>query len=358
MTKFDLHFFRKESYLAVDIGTASVKMVELDNSREKLMLKNYAMLEVGGHLERPNDAIQTSSLKIIDKETAGLLRILMNEMRTKAKSAVASLPAFSAFTTLVDFPVMSTEEISKTMQYQARSFIPLPLTEVTLDWLPIVRFTDEKGIKKQRLFLTAIPNEQIRRYQNIFRLAGLNLQILEIETLSLARILTDSDPTNTLIIDIGARSTAIAVAAQGLLKYSTQTDFSGGYLTQAIANGLGINVRRAEELKKRRGLLGAGGEYEVSTLMLPYLDVILGEARRVKNLYEKNYREKIERIVLAGGGANLLGVEKYVADQFRLPALKASPFAKIGYLPSVAPFTGNLGAPLAVSLGLGMRRKN
>ena len=344
--------------MAVDIGTASVKMVELDSRGEKLTLKNYAMLETSGHLERPNDAIQTSSLKIIDKETAGLLRVLTSEMKTKARSVVASLPAFSAFTALVDLPVMSAEEISKTMQYQARSFIPLPLTEVTLDWLPIVKLTDEKGVKKQRLFLTAVPNEQVKRYQNIFRLAGLNLQILEIETLSLARILTGSDPTNTLIIDIGARSTALAIAAGGLLKYSTQTDFSGGYLTQAIANGLGINVRRAEELKRRRGLLGSGGEYEVSTLMLPYLDVILGEARRVKNLYEKNYQEKIERIILAGGGANLLGVEKYVAEEFKLPTLKASPFMKIGYLPPVTPFIGNLGAPLAVSLGLGMRQKN
>ncbi len=358
MAKFDLHFLRKESYLAVDIGTASIKIVELDSSREKPTLKNYAILETSGHLERPNDAIQTSSLKIIDKETAGFLRVLMSEMKTKARSVVASLPAFSAFTALVDLPVMSSEEISKAMRYQAKNFVPLPITEVTLDWLPIVKLTDEKGVKKQRLFLTAVPNEQIKRYQNIFRLAGLSLQVLEIETVSLARVLTDSDPTNTLIIDIGARSTAIAIAAGGLLKYSSQTDFSGGYLTQAIANGLGINVRRAEELKRRRGLLGSGGEYEVSTLMLPYLDVILGEARRVKNLYEKNYREKIERIILAGGGANLLGVEKYVADQFRLPALKASPFVKIGYLPLIAPFAGNLGAPLAVSLGLGMRRNN
>ena len=234
--------FRKESYLAVDIGTASLKMVELDVSKEKLTLKNYAMLETSGHLTRLNDAIQTSSLKIIDKETAGLLQLLLREMRTKTKLAFASLPAFSAFTALLDLPVMSTDETSKTMQYQARSFVPLPLTEVTIDWLPIVKLTDEKGIKKQRLFLTAVPNEQIKRYQNIFQMAGLNLKVLELETLSLARILTDGDPTNTLIVDIGARSTALGVASMGLLKYSSQTDFSGGYLTQAIANGLGEKI--------------------------------------------------------------------------------------------------------------------
>lgn len=348
---------RGESYLAVDIGTASIKMVELENAKEKPTLKNYAMLEVGGHLERLNDAIQTSSLKIVDKETAELLRLTLRQMKTKTRLAVASLPSFSVFTALLDIPVMRAEEIAKTMQYQARSLVPLSLAEVTVDWLPITKIEDEKGAMRQRLFLIAVPNEHIKRYQNIFRLAGLNLQTLEVETLSLARILTDIDPTNTLIIDIGARSTAIAVAAGGLLKYNSQTDFAGGSLTQAVANGLGINVRRAEELKKRRGLLGTGGEYEVSTLMFLHLDVILGEARRVKNLYERNYKEKIERIILSGGGANLLGLEKYVAEQFKLPAHKANPFDKINYPSSTAPSTGNLGAPLAVALGLGIRRK-
>lgn len=331
-------------------------MLELGNSKGKPTLKNYATLETSGHLERLNDAIQTSGLKIIDKETASLLQALFHEMKTGNKLAIASLPAFSAFTALLDLPIMPAGEVSKTMQYQARNFVPLPLTEVTIDWVMVKEFVDEKGVKKQRLFLTAVPNEQIKRYQNIFRLAGLNLQVLELETLSLARILTANDPTTTLIIDIGARSTAIAVASRGLLKYNSQTDFAGGFLTQAIANGLGINIRRAEELKKRRGLLGTGGEYEVSTLIIPYLDVILGEARRVKNLYEKHYQEGIERIILAGGGANLLGLPKYVADEFKLPALKASSFDKVSYPPSTAPLVGSLGASLSVSLGLGMRQ--
>lgn len=351
-------FLKEESYLAVDIGTASIKVVELSGAREKPMLRNYSLLETTGHLDRLNDAIQTSSLKIVENETAGLLRVLLREMKSKATLAVASLPSFSAFTTLLDIPLMSERETAQAIQYQARSVIPLPLTEVVIDWLPVKEWTDEKEVKRQRLFLTAVPNEQIKRYQSIFRQAGLNLRILEIETLSLARVLTDKDPTNTLIVDIGARSTAMAIASEGLLKYSAQTDFAGGFLTQAVANGLGINTKRAEELKRRRGLLGTGGEYEVSTLMLPYLDVILGEVRRVKNLYEKTYSEKVERIIIAGGGANLLGLEKYVSDQFKMPSLKASPFTRVGYPPRLAPLVGSLGAPLAVSLGLGMRQKN
>ncbi len=346
----------RRSYLGVDIGTTSMKIVELTDSGERPMLKNYGILESYGHLERLNNAIQTSTLKMLDRETSDLLLMLVRQLNIKTVDAVASLPSFVAFTAPLDMPVMSPEDTAQAMQYQARQFVPLPISEVTIDWLPIGQYEDEKGVKKQRVFLVSVPNEQIRKYQRIFKAAGLNLVALEVEGLSLARILTAGDPTLTIIADVGARSTAILVAQNGILKYSAQTDFAGGSLTQSIAGGLSINVRRAEELKKQRGLLGSGGEYELSTLMMPFLDVILSEVKRVRDNYEKTYREKVERIILSGGGANLLGIEKYTSDTFSLPTVKADPFTKIIYPPEAAPLVKELGPPFAVALGLGIRQ--
>ncbi len=348
-------FIKGESCLGIDIGTTSIKITELVQGTDKPVLRNYGILESHGHLERLNDVIQTSSLKIVNEEAVSLLKLLMREFRPKSRTAIVSLPSFSAFTALLDIPLMNREETARAMTYQVKAVIPLPLTEVAIDWLPVGEYEDEVGTKKQHIFLVSVPHEQIKKYQAIFEAAGLTLKVLEIETMSLARILTHGDPTTSLIVDIGARSTAIAVGSNGLLKYSSQTDFSGSSLTQAIAKGLGVNVRRAEELKRQRGLIGAGGEYEVSTLMLPYLDVILSEVRRVKDIYEKSYRAKIERVILSGGGANLIGIDKYVTKQFNLPTVKANPLSRINSPSSITPLVGELGPPLAVSLGLGIK---
>lgn len=348
--------FGRRSYLGIDIGTTSIKIVELTEIRGKPALKNYGVLESYGHLERLNNAIQTSTLKMLDRETAELLNMLLKHLKVGTVDAVVSLPSFSAFTALLDVPAMSKEETSKAMQYQARAFVPLPISEVSIDWLPVGEYDDDRGIKHQQIFLVSVPNEQIRKYQRIFKAAGLTLRALEMETLSLARVLTAGDPTTTLIVDIGSRSTTIAVAEKGLLKYNVQTDWAAGSLTQAISSSLGINVRRAEELKKQKGLLGTGGEYELSTLIMPMLDVILSEVKRVKDNYEKNYRGKIERIILSGGGANLLGLEKYVEEQFRLPVFKADPFSKISYPLEIEPLVKEIGPPFAVALGLGIRQ--
>ncbi len=351
-----LSFLGKKTYIGVDIGTASIKAVELTGSDKGPMLKNYGILESHGHLERLNDAIQTSSLKIIDTETARLIKMLLEQMKSSTNDVSASMPAFSAFTSLLDIPVMSDQETAQTMQFQAKAFVPLPLEEVAIDWIPVGQYEDSKGVKKQQVFLVSIPNEKISTYQSIFKNANLTLRTLEVETLSLARLLTGGDPTATLIIDIGARSTAIAIAKSGNLRYNAQTDFAGSSLTQAISRGLGINIRRAEDLKRRSGIGGTGAEYQVSTLMLPYLDAILNEVGRVRDVYERSYHDNVERIILSGGGANLLGIDKYVSDRFALPAVKANPFDKISYSPEAAPLVGTLGPPFAVALGLAIRQ--
>ena len=56
-----------KNYLGVDIGTTSIKIVELSSSRERPILKNYGILESYGHLERLNNAIQISTLKMLDR---------------------------------------------------------------------------------------------------------------------------------------------------------------------------------------------------------------------------------------------------------------------------------------------------
>lgn len=349
-------FLSKKSYLGVDIGTTSIKLVELKKDSDKPELLNYGILESYGHLERPNSAIQTSTLKMLDQETAELLKILLKNAAVKSIDAVAALPAFSSFVTLLEMPIMSSKDTTQAMQFQAKQYIPLPISEVTIDWIKVGERQDAKGNTNQQVLLVSVPNEQIEKYKNIFKAAGLNLLALEIEGLSSARSLTGNLDKTTLILDIGSRSTAFAIARSGYLKVVGQTDFAGGSLTQTLAAGLNIRPRRAEDLKKQRGLKGSGGEYELSTLMLPILDVIISEARRAKDNFEKAYNEKIEQLILAGGGANLLGAAEYFQEALGIPVTKANPFSRLVYPPQIEPFVNELGPEFSVAIGLALKQ--
>ena len=342
------------STLGIDIGTTSIKVVSLSRTKEGVRMENYGILETLGYLERANSALQTSTLKLSEMEVSGYLSLLLKRMGTKENRAVMSIPSFSAFTTLIEIPASSEREIKNIMEFQAKQYVPLPITEVTLDWQKVGERTKDGGVKMQVL-LVAIVNEQLARYRAICKQAGLVLKGVEVEGMSLARALGSGTETPTLLIDIGSRSTGLYVVERGLLKYAGQSDFSGGSLTQSLATGLNISMLRAEQIKKQRGLTGSGGERELSTLMEVMLDVILKEALRIKEKYESTYKEAVGSAVLAGGGASLLGIEEYFGARMGMPVAKANPFVAVGCPSEVAPLKSDLGSHLGVAIGLAQK---
>lgn len=352
-------FFRKSifpSYLGVDIGTTSIKVVEVKGGKQMPQVVNYGMLESSGYLARANQALQTSSLKIFESDVAELLKTIIREMGTQTKDAIASIPPFSVFMTLLDFPMMGAKEVEQAITYQAKQYVPLPLAEVALDWMKVADYQDEKGFAHQKILLISVPQEQIKKYKGMFTDAGLTLRALEIESLSIARLFA-GDKTPTLIVDIGSRSTNMIFMQNGTLIWSSQSDFASASLTQALATSLGVNPIRAEELKKERGILGTGPNYELSTIMIPFLDAIVNEVKKAQYVYAEQFPAgaKAERLILAGGGANLLGIEKYFEREIGVPVVKAAPFLKFEYPASIEAFIPELNPVMSVALGLGMK---
>jgi len=350
-------FFQSKSYLGVDIGTTSIKMVEIAAGKNAPRVVNYGMLESNGYLARANQALQTSGLKIFEQDAVMLLKALVKEIGPSTKDVIASLPPFDVFMTLVDFPAMEAKDVAKALVYQAKQYIPMPLSEVALDWMKIGDYQDEKGFAHQKILLISVPQDQIKKYQRMFAAAGLRLRALEIESLSVARIFA-GDPTSTIVVDIGSRSTNVIFLEKGVLAWSAQSDIAAASLTQALASSLGINPMRAEELKKERGISGTGPNYELSTIMMPFLDAIVNEVKKTTYTYRQQFPTAAvaERVVLTGGGANLVGIEKYLEKEFDVPVVKATPFSRFECPDAITPFIPELGAPMTVALGLGMKQ--
>ena len=347
------NFVHSGSALGLDIGTTSIKIAELSQKGDRLRLENYGVLESKEYLEHPNQAIQTSSLKLVEKEAAPLVRGLLNEMGTKSRLAVVSVPAFSVFVTPLEMPLISLEETAKSIPFQAKQYIPLPISEVAIDWFRIEEFDDSRGQRLQRILLIGVPKELIARYKTLCHEVGLKIQALEIETLALVRALQSLDLV--LIVDVGGQSSNIAISDKGILKYNSQSDYGGFYLTQALSRSLGISAHRAEELKRRRGLLGSGGELELSTLMPPFIDVIIQDVKHAMDMYERRYGSRPEKLLLTGGGANLLGIEKYIVSQMGLKLVSPQLFGSLDYPPGLEPTLKSLTNSLSVAVGLAKR---
>ncbi len=343
------------SFLGVDIGTTSIKIAELSKGKSNPNLVNYAVLESYSHFERANNVIQANSLKISEPEATALLKTLLKQVKFSSKAVVASIPSYASFITFMEMPVMSQADTEKAMGFQIKQNIPLPLSEIAVDWIRVGERTDENGFSKQQIMLIAIPNETINKYKTIFRNAGLSLRALEVENLAFSRAIIGGDKTATLVVDIGAHSTNISVVDQSFLKHNTQIDYAGDTLTEAVVKGLGISYKRAEELKKQRGITGGVGEYELSTLETPFIDVIISEVIKVKDNFENSFGVKIQRCLLIGGTANLLGMDKYFENQLGLTTALGNGLLFISVPPQLNVVEKELQTRFAVAIGLAIK---
>lgn len=351
------NFFVADRVLGVDIGTVSIKLVALARGKKgAIILENYGILETHEYLNRPNAVIQTSALPMDPAIVGSLIATLVREVQPKTRRVVATLPLSAVFVAPIELPAIQAKELKSAVEYQARQYIPVPIEQVDIDWVSIGQFENAQGQTMQRVLLTAIPKELTARYRAAFAAAELTVTAFEVETHALARALLLHTETPTLIIDVGGFSTNCLIVERGVVQYAIEADFGGFSLTQSLARSLQIAPWRAEELKRRRGLIGTGGEQDLSTSLAPFLDVILRECNHARQTYEKTYGKSVTRAMIVGGGGNLPGVSAYANVALEISLDTPRPLARVTYPPTIEYAARLVNTECAAALGAALHR--
>jgi len=344
-------FGKSKSQLGVDIGSSNIKIVQLRAKDNKFALETYGSVNVSYQIANKES---TSSIK----QTASLLQNLMERAGVTTDKVIASLPNNVVFTSVIEIPRIPDNELKSAVEFEAKKYVPLPLSEVALSWSTIEdkknKTVDLKslGEAKLKVLLTAVPNMVVENYVRVFRLAGLQAQALEIEALSLIRSVVGQDMSNNLLIDIGAKNASINLVDSGYLRLSKNLNVGGDTVTNSIAQSLSVNFTRAEQFKKDFGL--AGSSQQIPQIMRPILDIIKNEAEQLINLFESR-GGRIDKIVLTGGGSKLPYLKEYLSVLGKNIIL-ANPWANVTYPLELKPVVEPLAMNLAVAIGLAMRR--
>ncbi|MEK7583475.1 MAG: type IV pilus assembly protein PilM [Patescibacteria group bacterium] len=342
----------KKSRLGVDIGTASIKVVELSKEANRFTLLNYGMVELGAG----QDKAQPSNHDI-----AMGIKAILQSAQIKTKDVVASIPSFPTFATTITLPYLSEEEIAKAMPFEARKYVPVPLSEVQLDWAIVNVRKDQKGQIMPKtsattvdVFLVAVPKQEVARYQAIMKEAELNLRALELENFALIRSLIGNDLSPIVIINIGGRSTSILIVENGFQRASHDYEIGGFEITKSIAKSLGISVARAEELKRSQGIKDVDTN-TVRQAMSSLIDLMVLEVNKTIHNYEDQQKSKIAKILLVGGLANMPDFQAYFSQKLGREVALGNPLARAVVPPGVERFRAELNSTFVVAVGLAMR---
>lgn len=333
-------FGKEKSILGIDIGTQAMKLVQIRSADQAL--ETYGVVDIKEPI-----TMQSSDADI--GRTVDLLTGLVQKSRATTKRCAMSLPNSAVFTSVIDMPKMSDQELESAIQYEAKKYVPLPFSEVSLSWSPISEDIANNTIK---VLLIAVPKQIRDTYIKIFQQAGLELEIIEIEALALIRCLVEDKSKNNVIIDIGAKVTGINFVREGLLQLTRNLNVGGDTITEKISQALNLQAARAEQFKRDFGLNST--EF-LPEAVKPVLNDIKSEIKQILELY-RSHSVQCDQVILIGGGSLMPGLDKYFAD-LAPSVVYGNSLSRLSYPAEVEQVLKRFAPQLSVAIGLALRNE-
>jgi len=346
-----LKMFFPKKMVGIDVGTASVKVVELSRWGQGKTLDNYGEIKSTSLYKEPFRNTDKGSYLLSNYFVSRAVKAVLEEARIKTKAAIFSIPDFSTFCTSFELPPMPQNELNDAVYYNASQYIPLPIAETTLDWKLIGGTPGDKKSALQ-IFLIAIPNQTIQDYQNVAQLAGLELYAVEAEILGLVRSLVGENRGCVCIVDIGVQSTTINIVDKKNLKKSYSFDFAGSQLTYSIASALGLGHTEAEELKNKEGLTSS--KEEISKILYLLVDPLVIEVKKMLSDFYQQEGKEVDAVYLTGGTSGLPGLKEYFSEVLKKKVEIPNCFSDFLYPPILSQSLEKMAPSFSVATGVAL----
>lgn len=350
--------FGSKRFLGIDIGTLSIKVVELERKKKLIRLSNYGEVKTSSLKKRPFRIFYENSISLSDREVARTISAILKEAKIEGRDVSFSIPDFASFFVSFKIPAMDKDEIPQAVQYEVRPYVPVPINEVALDWTIIEGDPSKTDLK---VLVVAIPNEVVSQYQEIAQMAELNLKTLESEVFALARAvnhatkITEDKGKTLALIDIGARSTTCSILEKGLLKTSHSFKLGSNELTETVAKSFDMEYNKAEEARKKIGLTsGNRKEENIRRVLAPMVDSILEEIKKVFRTFYREEGKEVDKVFLAGGTCLMPGMEEYFATSLKKPAAIFNPFDNIAHPKALRSKLKEAGPSYSIAIGLAL----
>ena len=360
MSFFSNLFAKKEqSVLGIDIGSSSLKVVQLRKEGGQAILETYGELALGPY--GGSEVGQATNLSA--EQITETLRDLLREAKVTTTLCGVSIPYARSLLTLVSLPYRADPTEQKTViELEARKYIPVPVSEVQLDWFIVPKADPGQSAdgnaphtsshETVEVLLVAVHNDELALLQGVVAGVELAASFYEIEIFSTIRAVVEEPVKPVMVIDIGAASTKAYVIEHGVVALSHAVSTGSQDITRAISVSGGVSIAQAEAMKKKEGFSGAG------VLGSPELvfSRIFSEARRVLMQYETAHKKSVAAIILTGGGGVTKELDAYAKSIFSIDVHVADPFAKTEAPAFMRPILQEIGPEFAVAVGLALRK--
>jgi len=345
-------FSKSKNVVGLDIGSSAIKLVELKEKKG-----GYELVKLGVERLSPEAIVDGS---IMDSSmVVETISKLNSEKAVKNSNYATSLSGHSVIIKKISLPAMSPEELSESIQWEAEQYIPFDINDVNLDYVPLSSAGAGENIE---VILVAVKKEKINDYTSVINQAGKNPVLVDVDAFALQNCYemnNDVEEGKVIgLVNIGASVTNVNVLSGANSLFWRDITFGGNQYTDAIQRELSLSFEQAEELKRGR----PQGDHTIQQV-IPILNSVsedfAGELRKTLDFFTATSgAERVDEIVLAGGGSGVLNLDAILRDKFGIPVTIMDPFRRVTVdegefnpeeLAEIAP-------SMAIAVGLAIRK--
>ena len=297
--------------VGLDIGTSAVRASLVETSKKgPPILKKFAEVAL------PSGVIQNG--EIVDESVLqDAVSRLFKEAKIPKKNVIVGIANQRVIVRQISVPYMQESELAESLAFQAQEYIPIPIDEAILDFVPLEDYSTPEGEARMSIMVVAAQKEMAADVVRVLNGAGIKPKAIDLQAFALVRAATGGDidlsPNPKAIVNIGASLTQVLVIKGGTLRFLRIVPNGGNDFTRAVADALSIDEDQAEQLKRRIGVaiegMPTGDDQDAKAMasLTRQADALIDEVRSSLDFYLSSASEGggIDTIMISGNGARL-----------------------------------------------------
>lgn len=352
-----------DTYVGIDIGSSYIKVVQLKKESGRIVLETYGEVALGPY---DDDHFAGELTNLEPDKMAEAIKNLLEQANVTAKDVVFSISSATSLIFILNIPKIDERGLAGVVKSEARRYIPIPLSEVSLDWWVIpekeIYADEESSLSKLNkasdvdILVAAIRNEVVDRYNKVnLSIGNFNTPSYEIETFSAIRASFKHELTPVMLLDFGASGTRISIIEHGVVRKFHSINRGSAYLTSSLKKSLQIEFDVAEKIKREVGLNHTHPNKQAFEIISTGVNYIFSEIKNVLFDFEREYNKPVSKMILTGGGSLLDQLKEQIESKYNITTTYADPFSKVVSPDFLEGILENAGPEFVVAVGLALQ---
>jgi len=344
-------FSKKKEVIGIDIGSSSVKLVQLKDLKGSFQLLNAGIVPLPPEAIVDNTFMDSTSI-------VKAIKSLVTSLGVKATDVACSISGNSVIIRKITLPFMPVEELEDQITWEAEQYIPFDINDVNMDFQ--ILSPDSVDPSKMIVLLIASKRDIINDYVTVFNDAGMVLSVVDVDSFAVQNAFEINHDVGTedvlALINIGASVMNINVIKDGTSLFTRDVQVGGNLYTEEIQKQLGVSGFEAESMKI---LAVEANNYELLEVLAKVNETITQEIRRSLDFYNSTASDdRITKVFVSGGCSKGYKFIETVSEKVDLPVEMINPFAKLKFNEKDfdPEYLQEIGPLMTVTVGLAIRR--